>query len=45
MARKIAYVNVQHFKRSTGELNWSIAKLFNFGTKLISEILNFIFRK
>lgn len=44
-AKKIVYVNVHHYKRSTGELNWSISKLFAFGSKLIIEILIFVFKK
>ena len=44
-AKKIIHINVSHYKRSAGELNWSIKKLFNFGSKLIIEILQFVFRK
>jgi glycosyltransferase involved in cell wall biosynthesis len=44
-AKKIIHINVSHYKRSAGELNWSIKKLFNFGLKLIIEILQFVFRK
>ena len=44
-AKKITHINVSHYKRSAGELNWSIKKLFNFGLKLIIEILQFVFRK
>lgn len=44
-AKKIIYTNVSHYKRSAGELNWSFTKLFNFGSKLIIEILTFVFKK
>lgn len=44
-AKKINYTNVSHYKRSSGELNWSFTKLFNFGYKLIIEILTFVYKK
>ncbi len=43
-SKKIKYIQVNHYKRLSGELNWKFNKLLNFGYALILEILNFAFR-
>ena len=42
-SKKIKYIQVNHYKRLSGELNWKFNKLLNFGYALILEILNFAF--
>ncbi len=44
-AKNTYFVEVEHFKRKEGELEWKISKLINFGTKLIKEIIIFRFSK
>lgn len=38
-SKKNLFIKVKHFKRSKGIINWPIKKLFNFGLKLIYEIV------
>ena len=44
-AKKIKMVNVSHYKRTTGDLNWSFKKLITFCSYLIIEIATFKFKK
>lgn len=38
-SKKTLFIKVKHFQRSKGNINWPIKKLFNFGVKLILEIV------
>jgi glycosyltransferase involved in cell wall biosynthesis len=40
-ADKIIQIPVQHFKRSTGIINWSLKKILFFGIKLSIQIIDF----
>jgi len=40
-ADKIIQIPVQHFKRSTGIINWSLKKILFFGIKLLIQIIDF----
>ena len=40
-AKKIIFIEVKHYTRKTGEINWKLRKLFVFGVKLIVEIISF----
>jgi dolichol-phosphate mannosyltransferase len=44
-AKKIIFINVKHYQRSTGTIEWSLKKLFFFGAKLILEIIYFKINK
>lgn len=43
MAHKIKTINIEHYPRKHGEINWNAIKLFKFGFHLLNEV--FIFKK
>lgn len=40
-AYDVLSIDVSHYKRSYGELSWSISKLYNFGRRLLNDLNNF----
>lgn len=44
-ANKIINKDVEHFSRKTGEINWSIKRIFKFGFTLLIQLLIFRFTK
>jgi len=40
-SKKQQTIDIKHFEREYGEINWSIKKLFKFGLKLVYDLIKF----
>ena len=40
-SKKLQTIDIKHFERKYGEIDWSIKKLFKFGLKLIYDLIKF----